>query len=97
MNFVFIYRDCITHTQCIYANASCVFIIGRLQHILVCRLHYINILKQEFYGKKAYEETSIDEKSVVHCHSNEIPYKFAADVKERNDRHPTMYWLPKLY
>ena len=65
--------------------------------IVVCRLHYINTLKQKFNGTKAYEETSIDEKSVVYSHSNEIPNKFAADVKERQDRLPAMYWLPKLH
>ena len=48
--------------------------------VVVCRLHYINTLKQELNGKKAYEETSIDEKSVVYSHSNEIPNKFAVDV-----------------
>ena len=57
----------------------------------------INTLKQELDGTKAYEETSIDEKSVVYSHSNEIPNKFAADVKERQDRLPAMYWLPKLH
>ena len=41
--------------------------------VIVCRLHYINTLKQELYGTKAYEETSIDEKSVVYSHLNEIP------------------------
>ena len=51
--------------------------------VVVCRLHYINTLKQELNGTKAYEETSIDEKSVVYSHSNEIPNKFAVDVKER--------------
>ena len=64
--------------------------------VVVCRLHYINTLKQELNGTKAYEETSIDEKSVVYSNSNEIPNKFAVDVKERQDRLPTMYWLPKL-
>ena len=34
----------------------------------VCRLHYINTLKQELNGTKAYEETPIDEKSVVYSH-----------------------------
>ena len=34
---------------------------------------------------------SIDEKSVVYSHSNEITNKFAVD------RLPTMYWLPKLH
>ena len=65
--------------------------------VVVCRLHYINTLKQELYGTKAYEETSIDEKSVVYSHSNEIHNKFAVDVKERQDRLHTMYWLPKLH
>ena len=64
--------------------------------VVVCRLHYINTLKQKLNGTKAYEETSIDKKSVVNSHSNEIPDKFAVDVKERQDRLPTMYWLPKL-
>ena len=41
--------------------------------VVVCLLHYINPLKQELNGTKAYEETSIDEKSVIYCHSNEIP------------------------
>ena len=31
--------------------------------VVVCRLHYINTLKQELNGTTAYEETSIDEKS----------------------------------
>ena len=65
--------------------------------VVVCRLHYINTLKQELSGTKAYEETSIDEKSVFYSHSNEIPNKFAVDVKERQDMLPTMYWLPKLH
>ena len=62
--------------------------------VVVCRLHYINTLKQELNGTKAYGETSIDEKYVVYSHSNKIPNKFAVDVK---DRLPTMYWLPKLH
>ena len=65
--------------------------------VVVCRLHYINTLKQELNGTKTYEKTSIDEKSVVYSHSNEIPNKFAVDVKECQDRLPTMYWLPKLH
>ena len=76
----------------------------RLQTTLlfVCRLLYIDTLKQELNGIKAYEETSKDERSVVYSHSNEIPYKFeisnkfAVDVKERQDWLPAMYWLPKL-
>ena len=65
--------------------------------VVVCRLHNINTLKQELNGTKAYKETSIDEKSVVYSHSNEIPNKFSVDVKERQDRLHTMIWLPKLH
>ena len=65
--------------------------------VVVCRLHYINTLKQELNGTTAYGETSIDEKSVVYSCSNEIPNKFAVDVKERQDRLPTMYRLPKRH
>ena len=65
--------------------------------VVVCRLHYINTLKQELNGTNVYEEMSIDEKSVVYSHSNEIPNKFAVYVEKRQDRLPTMYWLPKLH
>ena len=65
--------------------------------VVVCRLHYINTLKQELNGTKAYEETSTDEKSVVNSHSNNLPYNFAVNVKESQDKLPTMYWLPKLH
>ena len=63
--------------------------------VVVCRLHYINTLKLN--GTKDYKETSIDEKSVVYSHSNEIPKQFAVDAKERQDMLPTMYWLLKLH
>ena len=65
--------------------------------VVVCRLNYINTVKQELNGTKAYKETSTDEKTVVNSHLNDLPYKFAVNVKERQDRLPTMYWLPKLY
>ena len=65
--------------------------------VVVCRLHYINILKQELNSTKAYKETSTDEKTVVNSHSNDLPYTFAVNVKERQDKLPTMYWLPTLH
>ena len=65
--------------------------------VVVCRLHYVNTLKQGFNGTKAYEETSTDEKTVVNSHSNDLPYKFAVNVKERQNKILTMYWLPKLH
>ena len=76
-------------------HRKCVLVAADV--VVVFPLHYINTLKQELYGTEAYEETSIDEKSVVYGHSNEIPNKFAVDVKERQDRLPTMYWSPKLH
>ena len=61
------------------------------------RLHYINTLKQELSGTKAYKETSEEEKSVVNDHCNHLALKFSVCVKDRQDRLPTMYWLPKLH
>ena len=54
--------------------------------VAVCRLHYINTVKQELNGTKAYEETTINAKSEVYSHSIEIPNKCAIDFKERQDR-----------
>ena len=64
---------------------------------VVFRLHYINTLKQDLNGTKAYKETSTDEKTGVHSHSNDLPYSFAVNVKERQDKLSTMYWLSKLH
>ena len=55
---------------------------------------YINTLKQELSGTKAYKETSEEEKSVVNGHCNHLALKCSVCVKERQDRLPTMYWLP---
>ena len=43
-------------------------------------------------GTKAYEAAFTDEKTVVNSRSNELPNKFAVNV-----RRPTIYWLPKLH
>ena len=64
--------------------------------VVVCRLHYINTLKEELNGTKAYAETPIDEKSVVYSHSTEIPKKFAVDVKERKDSFLRCIGYPSL-
>ena len=64
--------------------------------VVVCCLHYINTLKQELNGTKAYEETSKDEKSVVYSHLNEIPNMLVVDVKERQDRLPAMFGYPSF-
>ena len=65
--------------------------------VVDCRIHYINTLKQELNGTKANEETTTGEKSVVNSHSNKLPYNFAVNVKECQDKPPTVYWLPKLH
>ena len=65
--------------------------------VVVWRLHYINTLKQELSGTKAYKETSEEEKSVVNGHCNHLALKFPVCFKERQDRLPTRYWLPKLH
>ena len=65
--------------------------------VVVCQLNYINTLKQELNGTKTYKETSTDEKTVLNNHSNNLPYMFAVNVKEHQDKLPTMYWLPKLH
>ena len=65
--------------------------------VVVCRLHYINTLKQKLNGTRAYQETDTDEMSVVNAHLNELPVKFSVCVSEGQDKLPTMYWLPKLH
>ena len=65
--------------------------------VVVWRLHYINTLKQELSGTKAYKVTSEEKKSVVNGHCNHLALKFSVCVKERQDRLLTMYWLPKLH
>ena len=57
----------------------------------------MNTLKQELSGTKAYKETSEEEKSVVNDRWNHLALKFSVYVKERQDRLPMMYWLPKLH
>ena len=40
---------------------------------------------------------SEEEKYVVNGHCNHLSLKYSVCVKERKDRLPTMYWLPKLH
>ena len=66
--------------------------------VVVCRLHYVNTLKQELDGTRAYLETDTDKVSVVNAHLvNDLPVKFSVCVNEGQDKLPTMYWLPKLH
>ena len=75
------------------------FQLTRQQTTLLLFVGYtiLTLLKQELNGTKAYEETSTNKKTVVNSHTNGLPYKFAVNVKERQDSLPTMYWLIKLH
>ena len=58
---------------------------------------YINTLKQELGGTKAYEQTSEKEKSVIDNHIFHSATRFAESVNKDQERLPTFYWLPKLH
>ena len=49
--------------------------------VVVWRLHYINTLKRELSGTKAYKETSEEGKSVVNGHCNHLALRFSVSVK----------------
>ena len=59
--------------------------------------HYINTLKQELSGTKAYEQASENEKSVINNHIFHNATCFAVSVNEDQEKLPTFYWLPKLH
>ena len=65
--------------------------------VVVCRLHYVNTLKQELDGTRAYLERDTDEMSVVNAHLNDLPVKFSVCVNEGQDKLSSMHWLPKLH
>ena len=46
--------------------------------VVVCRLHYVNTLKQELDGTRAYLKT-------VNAHLNDLPVKFSVCVNEGQD------------
>ena len=53
---------------------------------VVCRLHYVNTLKQGLDGTRAYLETETDEVSVVNAHLNDLPVKFSVCVNEGQNK-----------
>ena len=65
--------------------------------VVVGQLYYINNLIQELGDTKTYERISTDERSVVNIYFIDITAKFAVSIKEKQDRLPTLYWLPKLH
>ena len=50
--------------------------------VVVLRLHYINTLKQELTGTKAYEQTSEKKKCAISNHIFHNATRFAASVNE---------------
>ena len=56
--------------------------------VVICRLHYVNTLKQELDGTRSYLETDTDEMSVVNAHLNNLPVKFSVCVNEGQDKLP---------
>ena len=72
-------------------------LIKLLIMLLLCDDYYINTLKQELGSTKTYERISTDERSIVNTHSIGSTAKFAVTIKEKQDRLPTLYWLPKLH
>ena len=65
--------------------------------VAVWRLHYIDTLKQELSGTKAYEQTSEKEKSVINNHTFHNATRFVVSVNEDQKGLSTFYWLPKLH
>ena len=65
--------------------------------VVVWRLQYIDTLKQELSGTKAYEQTSEKEKFVINNHIFHNATRFAVSVNEDQERLPTFYLLPKLH
>ena len=65
--------------------------------VVVKRLRYINTLKQELSGTKAYKQTSAKDKSVPNHHIFQNATRLGVSVDEDQERLPTFYWLPKLH
>ena len=59
--------------------------------------YIILTLQNRNRGTEAYKETSEEEKSVVNGRCNHLALNFLVCVKERQDRLPMVYWLPKLH
>ena len=60
-------------------------------------MHYINILKKELSGTKAYKQTSENEKSVINYCIFHNATSFAVRVNEDQRKFPTFYWSPKVH
>ena len=65
--------------------------------VVVRRLHFINTVKQELSGTKAYIQTSAEEKCINNHDIFQNATSFSVSVDEDQERLPAFYWLPKLH
>ena len=52
---------------------------------------------QELGTATAYKQTPSENNTVGNDHCDHLLIQFPVNVKDRQDKIPTMYWLPKLY
>ena len=65
--------------------------------VVVWPLYYIQTLKSGLSGTRAYKETFAEGNSVADDHCSYLPLKLSVNVKDRKDKLPTVYLLPKLH
>ena len=51
----------------------------------------------KFMTRTSSEKVPLNMCKIVNTHSIDITAKFAVSIKEKQDRLPTLYWLPKLH
>ena len=55
------------------------------------------VLKQKLRGSRAYKVVSAEEHSVDNDHCSRLPLKSSVTVKDRQDKLPTINWLPEIH
>ena len=65
--------------------------------VFVWGLYYIITLKRELVDTNAYKlQPSLSERVIVDGHGCHTALPFGVKAKEKQDKNPTLYWLPKL-
>ena len=63
--------------------------------VVVLRLYYINTLMCELVDTNAYKlQPSLSERVIVDGHGCHTALHFGVKAKEKQDKVPTLYWLP---
>ena len=66
-------------------------------NVVVWRLSYIDTLKRELVDTNAYKlQLSLSERVTVDGHGCHTALHFGVKAKEKQDKVPTLYCLPKL-